>query len=74
MVYQSLSLFYRMKCYQSSLRGVDLPNPQSILGTISKQTKTIVSKIGIFSVGSLQSVVSATTSIYVPASTIPANI
>ena len=49
-----------MKCYQSSLRGVDLPNPQSILGVISKQTKTIVSKIGIFSVGSLQSVVSIT--------------
>ena len=52
-----MQYIHRSKCYLASLRGEELPNPQSILGMISKQTKTVVSKTGLYSVASLHSVV-----------------
>lgn len=49
---------YRAKCYLASLQGTELPNPQSLLAAISKPTKAILNKIGVFSVSSLHAVIS----------------
>lgn len=67
---------YRIRCYIASLQATELPNPQSLLGSISKPTKATLGRIGTFSVGALHAVVSAryvpmhssssTTSLHVP--------
>ncbi|XP_071956692.1 protein still life, isoforms C/SIF type 2-like isoform X2 [Antedon mediterranea] len=50
---------YRLRCYQSSLQGSELPNPKNLLACASKPTKTALSKLGYFSVSSFHSMVSA---------------
>ncbi|XP_033124075.1 protein still life, isoform SIF type 1-like isoform X2 [Anneissia japonica] len=50
---------YRLRCYQASLQGSELPNPKTLLACVSKPTKTSLSKLGYFSVSSFHSMVSA---------------
>ena len=47
-----------MRCYTASLRGTELPNPQTLLASITKPTKLALGKLGVFSVASLHAIVS----------------
>ena len=42
----------------ASLRGTELPNPQTLLASITKPTKLALGKLGVFSVASLHAIVS----------------
>ena len=48
----------RLRCYIASLQGTELPNPQTLLASISKPTKLALGKVGVFSVASLHAIVS----------------
>lgn len=48
----------RLRCYTASLQGTELPNPQTLLASISKPTKLALGKVGVFSVASLHAIVS----------------
>ncbi|GAB1600635.1 protein still life, isoform SIF type 1-like isoform X8 [Argonauta hians] len=50
---------YRLRCYMASLQGSELPNPKSLLGNVSKSTKGILGRLGIFTVTSFHALVCA---------------
>lgn len=52
---------YRLKCYIASLQGTELPNPKSLLGSVSKNTKVFLSRIGVFTVSAFHAFVCART-------------
>nr|XP_061798474.1 rho guanine nucleotide exchange factor TIAM2 [Nerophis lumbriciformis] len=52
----NLDLF-RMRCYLASLQGGELPNPKSLLAIASRPTKTILGRLGIFSVSSFHALI-----------------
>lgn len=52
----NLELF-RMRCYLASLQGTELPNPKSLLATAGRPSKTMLSRLGIFSVSSFHALV-----------------
>ncbi|XP_027051518.1 T-lymphoma invasion and metastasis-inducing protein 1-like isoform X1 [Pocillopora damicornis] len=51
--------FYRLQCYTAAIQGSQLPNPQTLLACVSRNTKQILSRLNIFSVMSFHAVVSA---------------
>ncbi|XP_032228950.1 protein still life, isoform SIF type 1 isoform X2 [Nematostella vectensis] len=51
--------FHRLQCYTSAVQGTPLPNPQTLLACVSRNTKQTLSRLGVFSVTSFHSVVSA---------------
>lgn len=51
--------FYRLQCYTAAIQGSQLPNPQTLLACVSRNTKQILSRLNIFSVMSFHVVVSA---------------
>eukprot|EP00106_Octopus_bimaculoides_P006780 XP_014774222.1 PREDICTED: protein still life, isoform SIF type 1-like isoform X6 [Octopus bimaculoides] len=50
---------YRLRCYMASLQGSELPNPKSLLANVSKSTKGILGRLGIFTVTSFHALVCA---------------
>ncbi|XP_014905876.1 T-lymphoma invasion and metastasis-inducing protein 2 isoform X1 [Poecilia latipinna] len=52
----NLDLF-RLRCYQSSLQGSELPNPKSLLAVASRPSKASLGRLGIFSVSSFHALV-----------------
>ncbi|KAM3861463.1 rho guanine nucleotide exchange factor TIAM2 [Diretmus argenteus] len=52
----NLDLF-RLRCYLSSLQGSELPNPKSLLAVASRPSKSMLGRLGIFSVSSFHALV-----------------
>ncbi|KAM9354625.1 rho guanine nucleotide exchange factor TIAM2 isoform 2-T2 [Pholidichthys leucotaenia] len=52
----NLDLF-RLRCYLSSLQGGELPNPKSLLAVASRSSKSILGRLGVFSVSSFHALV-----------------
>ncbi|XP_060947631.1 rho guanine nucleotide exchange factor TIAM2 [Limanda limanda] len=52
----NLDLF-RLKCYLSSLQGDELPNPKSLLAIASRASKSLLGRLGVFSVSSFHALV-----------------
>lgn len=50
---------YRLRCYMASLQGSELPNPKSLLANVSKSSKGILGRLGIFTVTSFHALVCA---------------
>ncbi|XP_060736513.1 rho guanine nucleotide exchange factor TIAM2 isoform X1 [Tachysurus vachellii] len=48
---------FRMRCYLSSLQGGELPNPKSLLATVSRPSKAALGRLGIFSVSSFHALI-----------------
>ncbi|XP_053211612.1 protein still life, isoform SIF type 1-like isoform X2 [Panonychus citri] len=43
---------FRLRCYLSSIQGTELPNPKTLLAHVSKPTKSILNRLGVFTVSS----------------------
>ncbi|XP_072218150.1 rho guanine nucleotide exchange factor TIAM2 isoform X2 [Leuresthes tenuis] len=52
----NLGLF-RLRCYLSSLQGSELPNPKSLLAVASRPSKSMLGRLGVFSVSSFHALV-----------------
>ncbi|CAJ1077763.1 T-lymphoma invasion and metastasis-inducing protein 2 [Xyrichtys novacula] len=52
----NLDLF-RLRCYLSSLQGTELPNPKSLLAVASRPSKSMLGRLGVFSVSSFHALV-----------------
>ncbi|KAM6915080.1 rho guanine nucleotide exchange factor TIAM2-like [Xenentodon cancila] len=52
----NLDLF-RFRCYLSSLQGSELPNPKSLLAVASRPSKSMLGRLGVFSVSSFHALV-----------------
>lgn len=52
----NLDLF-RLRCYQSSLQGGELPNPKSLLAIVGRPSKSMLGRLGVFSVSSFHALV-----------------
>ncbi|XP_034756024.1 T-lymphoma invasion and metastasis-inducing protein 2-like isoform X2 [Etheostoma cragini] len=52
----NLDLF-RLRCYLSSLQGGELPNPKSLLAVASRPSKSMLGRLGVFSVSSFHALV-----------------
>lgn len=48
---------YQLRCYQSSLQGSELPNPKSLLAAASRASKSMLGRLGVFSVSSFHALV-----------------
>lgn len=60
----NLDLF-RLRCYLSSLQGSELPNPKSLLAVASRPSKSMLGRLGVFSVSSFHALVrTAATSVF----------
>ncbi|XP_041831359.1 T-lymphoma invasion and metastasis-inducing protein 2 [Melanotaenia boesemani] len=52
----NLDLF-RLRCYLASLQGSELPNPKSLLAVASRPSKSMLGRLGVFSVSSFHALV-----------------
>ncbi|XP_069579299.1 rho guanine nucleotide exchange factor TIAM2-like [Brachyistius frenatus] len=52
----NLDLF-RLRCYLSSLQGGELPNPKGLLAVASRPSKSMLGRLGVFSVSSFHALV-----------------
>ncbi|XP_060908759.1 rho guanine nucleotide exchange factor TIAM2-like [Labrus mixtus] len=52
----NLDLF-QLRCYLSSLQGGELPNPKSLLAVASRPSKSMLGRLGVFSVSSFHALV-----------------
>ncbi|XP_034018441.1 T-lymphoma invasion and metastasis-inducing protein 2-like isoform X2 [Thalassophryne amazonica] len=52
----NLDLF-QVRCYLSSLQGSELPNPKSLLAVASRPSKSMLGRLGVFSVSSFHALV-----------------
>ncbi|XP_074662751.1 protein still life, isoforms C/SIF type 2-like isoform X1 [Tubulanus polymorphus] len=50
---------YRLRCYMSSLQGSELPNPKTLLSNVSKNSKVVLGRLGVFTVTSFHGLVCA---------------
>ncbi|CAH1798643.1 unnamed protein product [Owenia fusiformis] len=50
---------YRLRCYMASLQGSELPNPKNLLTNVSKATKSLLGRLGVFTVTSFHALVCA---------------
>ena len=50
---------FRLKCYISSLKNEDLPNPKTLLCLVTKETKSQLSRLNCFSVCTVHALVTA---------------
>ncbi|KAL0967273.1 hypothetical protein UPYG_G00250160 [Umbra pygmaea] len=48
---------FRMRCYQASLQGTELPNPKSLLAVAGRPSKSILGRLGVFSVSSFHALI-----------------
>ncbi|KAK3097345.1 hypothetical protein FSP39_008828 [Pinctada imbricata] len=57
---------YRMRCYIASLQGSELPNPKVLLSSVSRASKSTLSRLGTFTVTSFHALVAARKPLVVP--------
>ncbi|XP_064629838.1 protein still life, isoforms C/SIF type 2-like isoform X4 [Lineus longissimus] len=50
---------FRFRCYVASLQGTELPNPKNLLTNASKTTKTLLNRLGVFTMTAFHALVSA---------------
>lgn len=50
---------FRIRCYIASIQNKELPNPKTLLAHVSKLTKSILSRLGVFTVSSLHAFICA---------------
>ncbi|XP_063702162.1 protein still life, isoform SIF type 1-like isoform X3 [Culicoides brevitarsis] len=50
---------FRLRCYMASLQSGELPNPKSLLTHVSRPTKNILNKLGVFTVSSFHAFICA---------------
>ncbi|KAM9840324.1 rho guanine nucleotide exchange factor TIAM2-like, partial [Aulostomus maculatus] len=48
---------FRLRCYLASLQGSELPNPKSLLAVASRPSKSMLGRLGVFSVSSFHALV-----------------
>lgn len=48
---------FQLRCYQCSLQGGELPNPKSLLAAASRPSKSLLGRLGVFSVSSFHALV-----------------
>ncbi|XP_065057687.1 protein still life, isoforms C/SIF type 2-like isoform X1 [Rhopilema esculentum] len=57
---------FRYRCYLAAVQDISVPNPQSLLSSVSRSVKHTLSKIGVFSVASFHAFVSVRESLSEP--------
>ncbi|KAL6429075.1 hypothetical protein ACFW04_008101 [Cataglyphis niger] len=50
---------FRLRCYMASLQSGELPNPKSLLTHVSRATKQMLNKLGVFTVSSFHAFICA---------------
>ncbi|GAB6032814.1 hypothetical protein CHUAL_012017 [Chamberlinius hualienensis] len=50
---------FRIRCYMASLQNTELPNPKNLLAHVSRNTKSTLNRLGVFTVSSFHAYVSA---------------
>uniref|UniRef100_T1ITC4 T-lymphoma invasion and metastasis-inducing protein 1 n=1 Tax=Strigamia maritima TaxID=126957 RepID=T1ITC4_STRMM len=50
---------FRLRCYMASLQNSELPNPKNLLSHVSRNTKTTLNRLGVFTVSSFHAFVCA---------------
>ncbi|CAM1297612.1 TIAM1 (predicted) [Pycnogonum litorale] len=50
---------FRLRCYMASLQNSELPNPKNLLTHVSKNTKVVLNRLGVFTVSSFHAYVCA---------------
>ncbi|XP_074593013.1 guanine nucleotide exchange factor still life [Brevipalpus obovatus] len=50
---------FRLRCYIASIQITELPNPKTLLAHVSKPTKAILNRLGVFTVSSLHAFICA---------------
>jgi len=50
---------FRLRCYIASLQFTELPNPKTLLGHVSRSTKMILNRLGVFTVSSFHAYICA---------------
>lgn len=50
---------FRLRCYIASIQNSELPNPKTLLAHVSKLTKSILSRLGVFTVSSFHAFICA---------------
>ncbi|XP_023316626.1 protein still life, isoform SIF type 1 isoform X1 [Trichogramma pretiosum] len=50
---------FRLRCYMASLQSGELPNPKSLLTHVSRATKQMLNKLGVFTVSSFHAYICA---------------
>lgn len=50
---------FRLRCYMASIQSSELPNPKTLLAYVSKSTKSILNRLGVFTVSSFHAYICA---------------
>lgn len=50
---------FRLRCYMASIQSSELPNPKTLLAYVSKSTKCILNRLGVFTVSSFHAYICA---------------
>lgn len=50
---------FRLRCYMASIQSTELPNPKTLLAHVSKSTKLILNRLGVFTVSSFHAYICA---------------
>ncbi|XP_050692900.1 protein still life, isoform SIF type 1-like isoform X14 [Eriocheir sinensis] len=50
---------FRLRCYMASLQTGELPNPKGLLTHVSRTTKTVLNRLGVFTVSSFHAYICA---------------
>lgn len=50
---------FRLRCYMASIQAGELPNPKTLLAHVSKSTKLILNRLGVFTVSSFHAYICA---------------
>lgn len=50
---------FRLRCYMASIQNSELPNPKTLLAYVSKPTKSILNRLGVFTVSSFHAYICA---------------
>lgn len=50
---------FRLRCYMASIQNSELPNPKTLLAYVSKTTKSILNRLGVFTVSSFHAYICA---------------
>ncbi|RWS28354.1 hypothetical protein B4U80_04821, partial [Leptotrombidium deliense] len=50
---------FRLRCYMASIQGTELPNPKTLLAHVSKPTKAVLNRLGVFTVSSFHAYICA---------------
>lgn len=50
---------FRLRCYTASIQSTELPNPKTLLAHVSKSTKMVLNRLGVFTVSSFHAYICA---------------